>query len=146
MPLPHIGTSIFIIITFLSCLKSANCEDSIKKVCFGEVCVNVEIADSEAERAKGLMFRESLPDNSGMLFVFADESKYGFWMKNMNFPLDIIWVGRDKKVIDISRNVSPCGSSCEGVVPREKAMYVLEANAGFIEANQIKIGEQAYFK
>lgn len=139
--------SIFTIIALLVCLKSAYCEDNIKNVCFGEVCVNVEVADSEVEHAKGLMFRESLPGNCGMLFVFVGESQYIFWMKNMNFPLDIIWVGRDKKVIDISRNVSPCGSSsCEGILPRGKAMYVLEVNAGFSDTNQIKIGEQAYFK
>lgn len=138
--------SILTIVALLLCLKSAYCEDNIKYVCFGEVCVNVEVADSETERANGLMFRKSLPGDSGMLFVFTNESAYSFWMKNMSFPLDIIWVNRDKRVIDISRNLSPCGSSCQDILPRGKAMYVLELNAGFADTNQIKIGEQADFR
>jgi len=93
----------------------------------------------------GLMFRKSLPDNQGMFFVFNEPDKYAFWMKNVEFPLDIIWINQDKVIIDIKANVSTCRDSCPTLVPQEKAKYVLEVNAGFIEKNQVKIGDKVVF-
>ena len=132
-------------------------EEAIKKVCLKDVCVQAEIAGTDAQRQKGLMFREGLPENEGMLFVFEKEARYSFWMKNMRFPLDIIWIDKDKRIADIKTNVPACKEiyesfaggnrekSCESFTPYGNALYVLEVNAGFTQKHGIKIGEKVSF-
>ena len=106
-----------------------------------EIKINVEIADDDSERAKGLMFRESLEDNSGMLFVFEDEDYYGFWMKNTLIPLDMIFISEDLRIIDI-RYAVPCEDECTNYIPKEKAKYILEVNGNFTLKNKISIGNK----
>src|SRR3989344_7461514 len=77
------------------------------EVCFQNSCVNVEVSDSPEERARGLMYRESLGENEGMLFIFEDEEIYPFWMKNTLILLDIIWISSDLIIVDIKK-VVPC--------------------------------------
>lgn len=120
-------------------------EQPTRKVCFEKVCVYAEVADTESKRQLGLMFREGLPEKQGMLFVFEREDKYSFWMKNMRLSLDIIWINKDKRIVDISLNVPPCKDSCKGFIPKEKAKYVLEVSAGFTEKNRVKIGDGVDF-
>lgn len=108
--------------------------------------MQVEIADTESKRQLGLMSRQSMPENQGMLFVFEKEETQSFWMKNMKFPLDIIWISEDKRIVDIKSNVLPCRDSCESIVPQAKAKYVLEVNAGFVERNKIRIGDEVSFR
>jgi uncharacterized membrane protein (UPF0127 family) len=115
------------------------------RVCIKGVCIEVEIADSPEKQSQGLMFRKALFDNQGMLFVFNEPDKYAFWMKNVEFPLDIIWINQDKVIIDIKACVLTCRDSCPALVPQEKAQYVLEVNAGFVEKNQIQIGDSVNF-
>ena len=91
------------------------------------------------------MFREHLDKESALLFVFKEGGFYGFWMKNMRFPLDIIWISGDNKIVDIKTNVPPCASSCESLIPAAKARYVLEVNSGYVNKHNIKIGERIYF-
>lgn len=91
------------------------------------------------------MFRSSLSGNGGMFFIFEKEGSYNFWMKNMNFALDIIWIDADKKIVDIRENNQPCKESCKSLIPAGQAKYALEVNAGFIKKNKIKIGEQVNF-
>jgi len=117
----------------------------ITTVCIKYTCIQAEVVSAFAERGKGLMFRESLAKNKGMLFIFEKEGLYSFWMKNMRFPLDIIWLDLNKKIVDIKENVSPCGESCETLSPGNKAKYVLEVNAGFTKRNKIKVGESVGF-
>lgn len=117
----------------------------IQQVCVKDSCVQVEIADTDAKREAGLMYRESLPENKGMLFIFDYEAPHGFWMKNTYFPLDIIWIDKDKRIVDIKANASLCKEICENFFPRDKALYVLEVNAGFAERHKIKIGDKVSF-
>lgn len=113
------------------------------KVCLKKVCLRAEIADSDIERSQGLMFRENLAEGKGMLFIFEEENDHGFWMKNMRFPLDIIWIGANKKVVDIIKEAFPCQREpCISYAPEAKAKYVLEVPAGFIENNNIGIGDK----
>jgi uncharacterized membrane protein (UPF0127 family) len=91
------------------------------------------------------MFRKSLSDNQGMLFVFEREDSYSFWMKNMLIPLDIIWIDKDKRIVDIKTDVLPCKDSCQGIMPQENSRYVLEVNAGFVEKNKVRIGDKVDF-
>lgn len=115
------------------------------EVCFQNVCVKAEIADTDESRQRGLMFRESLAGDKGMLFIFQREAIYSFWMKNMRIPLDMIWIGSDKKVVDIKQDVPPCRDTCESLIPLSPAMYVLEVQAGFTQKYNIKTGDPVKF-
>ncbi len=98
--------------------------------------IQLEIADSEATRRQGLSDRTSLPENSGMLFIFPTKSFEGFWMKDMHFPLDMVWLDENFRVVTIAENISP-ETYPKVFYPTEKALYVLEINAGL--ARQLKI-------
>jgi uncharacterized membrane protein (UPF0127 family) len=122
-------------------------ENKITKVCIEKNCFNVEIADTAQEREIGLMNREFLALDSGMLFVFEKEDVYNFWMKNTLIPLDIIWIDKDNKIIFIKENVQPCKTEqCETFGLNEKAKYVLEINGGLAEDVGLEIGDEAEFK
>ena len=113
------------------------------KVCFSEECFNLEIALTQEELSKGLMFRESLDKNSGMLFIFPEENFHSFWMKDALIPLDIIWINSDKEIVFIKENVQPCLEEiCETYSGDEKTLYVLELNAGTAEKLELKIGDE----
>lgn len=106
------------------------------------VFVETELADDPYGWAKGMMFRQALDRDKGMFFVFPDETQRSFWMKNVLIPLDIIFISADKKIADIKENFQPCrASNCPAYISKEKAMYVLEVNAGFILENGIGIGD-----
>jgi len=88
------------------------------------------------------MFRDNLGVDQGMLFLLKEEAVHTFWMKNMRFPLDIIWIDKEKKIVDIAKNALPCvNNTCPNLVPRQKSQFVLEVNAGYADKNNIKIGE-----
>lgn len=106
----------------------------------GEVKVSVDVADAFEEHSKGLMFRESLPEDSGMLFIFQDESQKTFWMKNTLIPLDIIFIDSDFQIINIEQAV-PCEADmCPYYKSEGEAKYVLEVNEGFAERNGVGAG------
>lgn len=103
--------------------------------------IKVEIVDTELERERGLMYRESLQENSGMLFVFPDSEIRSFWMKNTLIPLDIIFINENLEIVDI-KNAIPCSSEpCILYTSNLPIKYVLEVNSGFSEENNIAIGE-----
>jgi uncharacterized membrane protein (UPF0127 family) len=104
---------------------------------------SLEIAKTEAEREKGLSGRDSLPLNSGMLFIFDKPDYYGFWMKDMKFPIDIIFI-HDKQVITVYQKVLPPAknaTSLQIVKPSEPADMVLEMNAGLANQYHIQTGD-----
>ncbi|MFH1888728.1 MAG: DUF192 domain-containing protein [Candidatus Omnitrophota bacterium] len=104
-----------------------------------------EVADSVDKRQKGLMFRKSLAVNQGMIFVYEEEGRHGFWMKNMRFPLDIIWIDRNHIIAGIYESALPCKDICKSIYSQANAKFILEVNAGFIRKHQIKIGDTASF-
>ena len=112
----------------------------------GTVEVRVEIADTPVELETGLMYRDSLPEDEGMLFIFEKEGRVSFWMKNTLIPLDIIFINSDWKVVNIHHSVQPCKESpivigpCESYFSDAPILYVLEVNAGFAEQHDIKQG------
>jgi len=109
-------------------------ENKIARVCVKDVCYVIEIADDESERARGLMFRQDLGENEGMLFIFDQEEKHSFWMKNTLISLDIVWIDSRGKIVDISQNTPPCaGDPCPSYMPQKPAKYVLEVAAGQME-------------
>jgi len=102
--------------------------------------INVEIADNFEERAQGLMNRELLPENAGMLFIFENEGNYPFWMMNMKFNLDMIWINSNGRVVYVAKSVPPCGVSCKAIDPNNNAKYVLEVDAGFADKHKVVEG------
>lgn len=113
-------------------------------VCFGGNCYMSELAATPQERERGLMFRESLADGKGMFFVFDEDGKHDFWMKNTLIPLDIVWMGEGGEVSHIAENVQPCRSDpCPLFVPPTVARYVLEINAGEARRIGLKAGDKA---
>jgi len=98
--------------------------------------VLVDVADTSQQRGRGLSGRESMANDRGMLFIFSRSGKYSFWMKDMNFALDFIWINGDK-IVDVHKNIQP------EVDDPPKQIYapaflvdkVLEVNAGWIEEN-----------
>ena len=106
-----------------------------------KIKIKVEIADDAAERAKGLMLRDFLDENSGMLFIFEKEGNYSFWMKNTIIPLDMIWISDSMEIVDIS-HADPCVEEpCRSYRPQEEARYVLEVNGNFTVEKGIQIGD-----
>lgn len=96
----------------------------------------IEIAEDDASRAHGLMERESMPADHGMLFVFQDDAPRAFWMKNCKFPQDMLFFDAERRLISVQRNVPPCVSDpCPAYSSGAPARYVLELNAG--QADQI---------
>lgn len=120
---------------------------NISIVCFKQACFDVEVVQTAIERQRGLMFRDSLDSNVGMLFVFEESSKYGFWMKNTLIPLDIIWIDENKTITDIKENVLPCESNqtCPIYSPSNNALYVLEINSGKVKENNLSVGDEGIF-
>lgn len=107
--------------------------------------IPVEVVRTSAEVQKGLSGRTSLDKKSGMLFVFTEADFYRFWMPDMYFPIDIIWIN-NTKVVDISRNVPIDFDPVKPkfYLPSKKANYVLEVNAEFSRKNNIKIGDDVF--
>ena len=99
------------------------------------------VADSKASRTKGLSNVHAIGPNEGKLFVFEEEDYHEFWMKDMNFSLDIIWINDLGTVVDIKENISP-DTYPNSFKPIAKASKVLEVNSGYVAQNSIKIGDQ----
>ena len=99
----------------------------------------IEIADDDAERARGLMFRDALPSGHGMLFIHDAEEPQAYWMKNTKIPLDILYFDDERKLVAQQRDVPPCslGDGCPSYPSDAPARYVLELNAG--EAAKLKL-------
>jgi uncharacterized membrane protein (UPF0127 family) len=111
--------------------------------------VNLEIANSSAERSKGLMNRESLCSSCGMLFIFPDSEYRAFWMKNTSIPLDIIFISEDREVINVEQ-ADPEPNTADENLTRYRsdapARYVIEVNQGFAEEKGIREGTEVEFR
>ena len=103
----------------------------------------VEVADDDAERARGLMFREELPADRGMLFLHEREEPLAYWMKNTKIPLDILYFDSQRRLVSQQRDVPPCslGDGCPPYPSSGPARYVLELNAG--QAARIALQDRA---
>lgn len=104
----------------------------------------VEIADERHEQAGGLSGRNYLDNDRGMLFIFPKPTRPEFWMKEMNFPLDIIWINKNNQITEIIKNL-PLNTFPKTFMPSSPILYVLEVNAGWSDKNNIKIGDKISF-
>jgi|GEM_PF-511122 len=121
-------------------------EEDFVEVRINDGYLTLEVADDDTSRALGLMHREELDDDSGMIFVYEDEDIRSFWMKNVLIPLDMIFVSSDLEIVGFLEEVPPCKEEpCESYSIEEKAQYVIEVNAGWVDDNDISVGDDIEF-
>jgi hypothetical protein len=127
----------------VSALLLSGCASGGEWVEIGGKRYTVEIADDDTERARGLMFRDTLDDGTGMLFIHEAEEPQAYWMKNTRIPLDILYFDEGRKLVTQQRNVPPCsaGDACPSYPSDQPARFVLELNAG--EAERLKLQDGA---
>lgn len=116
-----------------------------KQIIVGQVAVRVEVVDTESLREQGLSGRPNLPEGRGMLFVFDADGQWGIWMKDMQFPIDIIFADAGGVVTTIYRSVSPdtyLQNPPQIFYPTAPARYVVELPAGFTAAHNIAVGSK----
>lgn len=105
-----------------------------------ERTIRVSVADTPAERESGLSGRASLVAGEGMLFVFPEDGRYAFWMKDMHFAIDILWISREGVIVDLEENVSP-ETYPATFTPRTEARYVVELPAGYAQEHGVRVGD-----
>lgn len=114
-----------------------------------DLSVNAKVVSKVSDRQRGLSKAKSLPLNEGMLFVFEENGIYPFWMKDMNFAIDIIWIGENKRIVYIASNVPPePGKKDKELMlyrPDSDSRYVLEINAGLAQLHGVQVGDTVNF-
>lgn len=105
--------------------------------------IDIEIAETDDERARGLMDRKSMLDSQGMLFIFAAPEEQSFWMKNTYISLDIMYVNENFEIVSIQKYATPLSE--ESLPSFKKAQYVVETNAGFADKYKIAFGDKIAF-
>jgi len=101
--------------------------------------VVAETAHSDAERLLGLIFKEKLPENMGMLFIFDEPDQHRLWTKNVRFPIDLIWLDSNRRIIGFEENLLPCRQdTCPTYMPKQQALYALEIPTGFVKRHGLK--------
>ena len=109
--------------------------------------VTVELVADDASRQQGLMFRDQLRPDHGMLFLFPQDGDYPFWMKNTFIPLDMIWIDSGNRIAHIAHDVQPCRADpCPSYPPNATARYVLEVAAGVARQHGLKDGDVVRFE
>lgn len=112
----------------------------------GSERVRVEIANNDEERQRGYMYRDEIPEGTGMWFVFQSEQPLSFWMKNTKVALDIIFVDKNFKIINIAKNATPCTDDpCLNYYSKGNAQFVLEVPAGYAEKHHFETGNLITF-
>ncbi len=111
--------------------------------------INTETMRDDIELIKGMMFRESIPANRGMLFVHPEENIFHYWMYQTKIPLDIIWMDHDRRIVEMSLDTPPCKATsakeCTNYGGNYKSKYALEVNAGIAKKNGLKTGDTLDF-
>ncbi|MFA6797535.1 MAG: DUF192 domain-containing protein [Candidatus Paceibacterota bacterium] len=115
-----------------------------KYIKINEKIIKIDISDNDCKRTLGLSGRKELKNDTGMLFVFQKEGNHGFWMKDMNFPIDILWIDGDFNITGIEKSVAT-STYPEIIGGNYQAKYVLELFSGFSEKNNIKVGNKIIF-
>ena len=139
--MPSLRVGFLVLLSLLS-----GCASAGSWVELGGQRYQVEVADDDAERARGLMFRDELAAGTGMIFLHDREEPQAYWMKNTKIPLDILYFDNARKLVAQQRDVPPCtaGDACPPYPSNAPARYVLELNAG--EAAKLKLQNGAQLK
>ncbi|MBY0537917.1 DUF192 domain-containing protein [Patescibacteria group bacterium] len=107
---------------------------------FGRISMQASIADTDAERAQGLSGTPYIPIGIAKVFIFDTSEKWSFWMKDMNYPIDIFWLDENGYVVHVIENASPDTYPEISFIPPVPAKYVIETKAGFAAENNISMG------
>ncbi len=129
---------------FVGILTSMMLSSSVyaASVCAKKVCVDVDVMKTSEEMKRGLQGRDGLGENQGMLFVFDRDFLHRFWMKDMKFAIDIIWLDRRGRIVTIASAVPACKADpCEVYSPVKEARYVFEVPSGFAVKHRLKVGD-----
>lgn len=110
----------------------------------GDGAFSAQLARTDEEQIKGLSGTASLAQDKAMIFVFSEDGRWPIWMKDMRYPIDIVWLDKDKTVVYIVKNAAP-DSYPKSFAPKEKARYVVELAAGTTDQKRIIIGRKAVF-
>lgn len=129
---------------FLFLTQPVNIKRSSDTLRIDDTVLDVEIADTLEERTRGLSNRKELNERAGMLFIFETPGRYGFWMKDMNFAIDIVWINDAWHVVGVTQRVGP-ETFPKIFYPNEPVKYVLELPAGAVEKFTIDIGSKISF-
>jgi uncharacterized membrane protein (UPF0127 family) len=134
-------------IFLLSCvlILFTACQHQQHRVSLNDQTYVIELADTDNTRALGLMYREQMAVDEGMLFIFPDTDVRAFWMKNTLIPLDILYFDQNRKLVSISKNTPPCKNTttrCPSYPSAKPAKYVLEINAGLSQQYGYKTGDE----
>lgn len=113
-------------------------------ISIGGQIVFARVADDEDSRRKGLSGSSPLGEKEGMLFIFDTPSRWGMWMREMKYSLDIIWMDGEKRIVYIAENVSP-DTYPKAFLPDKDALYVLELPAGFVDKHNVSLGNVVGF-
>ncbi len=140
----RLGAALAVLVALLSGLAPARADTVLEPLTFettgGARAFQVEVMRTEAERARGLMFRRYLPPDRGMLFLFDREQIVAMWMKNTFIPLDMVFVGRDGRVVSIAADTEPMSEAV--VASAGPANAVVELNAGAAARMGLKAGDR----
>lgn len=134
------------VVTLAGCSSFVGVQSEYTFMKIDAVGIGVEVARTDSARQLGLSGRASLLDGTGMLFVYENPGLHGIWMKDMNFPIDIIWIGAEDsrkatlRVLDMEKNVSPV-TYPKVFTPNVPSSYVLEVNTGFADENGVEVGD-----
>jgi len=128
------------VVLMLQCAGQAGRPKYVKIVLPDGFSVTAELAVTDEERQQGLMFREKMAENQGMLFIFEAEEAHSFWMKNMRFAIDILWLDKEKRIVHLEPRVPPCPADpCPSYPPDQPASFVLELHSGAAEKHGLKL-------
>ncbi len=137
----------FSILIVIIILLLTGCRKTTQAIIHGdqEITYTVEIADTKLKQAKGLMFRKSLGEREGMLFVYKRPADKHFWMKYTKLQLDIVFINKEKRIINIEEALPCLSSPCQRYHSRGRALYVLEINQGQCKIHGFKKGTRVDF-
>ena len=123
-----------------------NTNQNVPYIKYNDKIIKVEVADEFEEWRQGLSDRESLPAGQGLLFIFPQSQERSFWMKNMRFPIDIVWL-LDNEIVKIHTNLPPEGNEPKNYYyPGTRINRVLEINAGYADELGLKVGERVEYR
>lgn len=134
------------LLMLLACSATGGCSSSSMRTVrctIGDAQVKVELAETEGQRQRGLMYRNKLRANRGMLFVYDDEQVRSFWMKNTHIPLSVAFIDDGKKIVHIADMQPRTKDSHSSLYP---CQYVLEVNKGWFDDNGVEVGAEVEFE
>lgn len=135
---------VLILVTLVTVYHMVGSSSSIP-VRINSITYHLQLANTEAEREQGLSGVEKLGPSGGLLMQFDSDYQWGIWMKDMNIPLDIVWLDKEKKVVYIKQNVSPDLGTSVIMQPQIPSRYVLELGTGSVAKSGIQLGQQVSF-